>query len=108
MSPVSGKGFPETTQMYPETKLSYTGNVLNARADAFYRRHGVTQIEPAAESGLDLRSRKVMTARYCVRHQLGMCESKIKGPLVLIDTEGHRLELRFDCAKCEMEVWLKG
>ena len=39
---------------YPEKHLTYLGNVLNAKARAFYRRHGVETIEPAAESGVDL------------------------------------------------------
>lgn len=96
---------------YPETKLSYMGNVLNSQADAFYRRHGVTQIEPAAETGLNLRNRKVMSTRYCIKHQFGKCNkgaTKSGEPLMLVDAEGHKLELRFNCKKCEMEVWVKG
>ena len=89
---------------YPLDKLSFEGNVLNRQADAFYRRHGVTEIEPAAESGLDLRGRKVMTTRYCLRRQLDMCGRDRQ--LALLDAEGHRLELRFDCEHCQMEIWL--
>ena len=92
---------------YPETKLSYLGNVLNQHAEAFYRRHGVTSIEPAAESGLDLRGRKVMTTRYCIKHQLGICNTSAE-PLFLVDAEGHKLELRFNCSNCEMEIYLNG
>ncbi|MDX9833167.1 MAG: U32 family peptidase, partial [Anaerolineae bacterium] len=51
---------------YPESTLTYRGNVLNRQAAAFYRRHGVTEIEPAAESGLDMRGRVVMRTRYCL------------------------------------------
>jgi hypothetical protein len=29
-------------------------------------------------------------------------------PLFLTDAEGHRLELRFDCRRCGMEVFLCG
>jgi putative protease len=91
---------------YPVTELSYLGNVLNAKAEAFYRRHGVQRIEPAAESGLDLAGRRVMTTRYCIREQLGLCGAGIAEPLTLIDDEGRRLELRFDCDHCAMEVYL--
>lgn len=96
---------------YPERELSYLGNVLNRRAQAFYRRHGVERIEPAAESGLDLRGRTVMTTRYCVKHQLGLCthrggRSEHREPLSLVDENGRRLELRFDCRRCEMDVYL--
>lgn len=94
---------------FPSAELTYLGNVLNRAAGAFYRRHGVVTIEPAAESGLDLRGRKVMTTRYCLKHELGWCVKYggAKGPaepLALIDAEGRRLELRFDCRRCEMEV----
>jgi len=93
---------------FPGRELSYLGNVLNAKAEAFYRRHGVERIERAAESGLDLRGRRVMRTRYCIREQLGLCGTPLPEPLALIDDEGRRLELRFDCDHCEMEVWLEG
>lgn len=93
---------------YPETRLTYMGNVLNSKAEAFYKRHGVTEIEPAAESGLDMRKRKLMTTRYCIKHQLGICKDpKYKGPMMLIDDEGNKFTLKFDCEKCEMGIWLR-
>ena len=95
---------------HPEKQLTYLGNVLNRQAEAFYRRHGVTDIEPAAESGLDMRGRRVMRTRYCLLHQLGYCRRDknvrhLAEPLTLLDEEGHRYPLRFDCAMCEMEVF---
>lgn len=89
---------------YPTHRLTFEGNVLNSFAEAFYRRHGVTEIEPAAESGLDLCGRRVMTTKYCLRRQFGNCGKN--DALTLVDGEGHRLELRFDCERCVMEVWL--
>jgi putative protease len=94
---------------YPESTLTYRGNVLNRQAAAFYRRHGVTEIEPAAESGLDMRGRVVMRTRYCLQHQLGLCDgagnrANVRQPLYLIDADGRRYRLRFRCADCEMEV----
>lgn len=105
---VSGKGFPDTSDFpYPETELTYLGNVLNTKAEAFYRRHGVTKMEPAAESGLNLRRRKVMTSRYCVRRQVGLCPGPTPPePMFLVDADGNKLELRFDCGRCEMDVYL--
>lgn len=102
-------GIVPNSAPFPKTELSYLGNVLNRYAEAFYRRHGVVNIEPAAESGLDLRGRKVMTMRYCLKHELGWCprfggKKGPQEPLALIDAEGRRLELRFDCRRCEMEV----
>jgi putative protease len=94
---------------YPETTLTYRGNVLNRQAEAFYRRHGVTDIEPAAESGLEMEGRVVMRARYCIKHQLGFCQgipqaNALREPLYLVDEDGHHYRLRFRCSDCEMEV----
>ncbi len=104
---------PEDEATYPKQALDYSGNVLNERAASFYRKHGVTQIEPAAESGLDMRGRRVMTTRYCLKYELGICPKqkptqKVSEPLMLVDEQGTRLELRFDCARCEMQVWFAG
>lgn len=94
---------------HPGKELDYLGNVLNRGAEAFYRRHGVERIEPAAESGLNLAGRKVMTLRYCIREELGLCPAESGGelpaaPLTLVNEEGHRLGARFLCGDCQMEI----
>lgn len=95
---------------YPETTLTYRGNALNRWAVAFYRRHGVEEVAPAAESGLDMAGKVVMRSRYCILHQLGLCDGAgerqaLPEPLYLVDETGHRYRLRFDCDDCEMEVF---
>ena len=107
--PVMTGGIAPNDVPFPESELSFRGNVLNEKAAAFYRRHGVQEIAPAAESGLDMRGEVVMRTRYCIRHQLGLCDGKRKSddvqePLYLLDPDGHRYRLRFDCKGCEMEV----
>jgi collagenase-like PrtC family protease len=94
---------------FPEHTLDYRGNALNQKAVEFYRRHGVKEIAPAAESGLDMAGKVVMRTRYCIQHLLGLCDhgrrvGKLPEPLYLVDADGHRYGLRFDCAACEMEV----
>ncbi len=98
---------------YPEQALTFRGNVLNEKAASFYRRHGVMTIEPAAESGLDMRGRVVMTTRYCIKEELGWCPRtgaapEHPEPLYLIDDRGHSYELRFRCSPdedaCGMDV----
>lgn len=90
--------------------LTFEANVLNRRAGAFYRMHGMEPVEPAAESGLDLRGRRVMTTRYCLRHELGFCPRQrpelSATPLRLTDEEGHRLRVVFNCGLCQMEIYL--
>ena len=90
-------------------ELSYSGNVLNAKAEAFYERHGVVQIMPAAESGMDMAGRSVMTTKCCLRYQLGYClksgnARKFAEPLYLTDEDGRKFRLEFDCDSCEMRV----
>ncbi len=93
----------------PEKHLTFTANVLNEKARDFYRRHGVQTIAPAAESGLDLSGQVVMTTKYCLRKELGLCPgsgSKTAEPMVLEDEDGQEYELRFRCGRCGMEVFL--
>ena len=94
---------------YREKHLSYLGNVLNRKAEAFYRRHGVETIEPAAESGLDLSDRLVMTTKYCLRRELGLCAGgQPRGPaepLILEDEDGRQFSVRFVCGPCGMEIF---
>ena len=101
---------------FPTAEVSFEGNILNRKAEAFYRRHGVTRFERAAESGLNLRGRKVMTTRYCIKYELGACHrykalrlpvQRLEEPLVLVDEQNNRFPLRFNCARCEMEVYFQ-
>jgi 23S rRNA 5-hydroxycytidine C2501 synthase len=108
---------------FPEKELSFEGNVLNHKAAVFYRRHGVGRIEPAAEAnpgsagGAGMDGRKVMTTRHCVKHQLGWCKrcggkadhglAPIQEPLALVDEQGNYFPLRFNCVRCEMEVYYR-
>jgi len=93
---------------YPQSELTYLGNVLNKKAEAFYRRHGVEHIEPAAEAGADLSGKIVMITRHCIKHQLNLCPKfggkAHNGKLRLIDDDGKRLDLHFDCPRCQMHV----
>jgi hypothetical protein len=98
---------------YPQKHLDFRGNVLNKKAEAFYHRHGVETIEPAAESGLDLSGQVVMTTKYCLREELGLCEGKRfdkltaktkNESLILVDEDDREYEVNFRCGKCGMEI----
>jgi putative protease len=97
---------------FPQKMLSFEGNVLNQKAAEFYHRHGVEVIEPAAESGLDLHGRKVMTTQFCLRYELNACPrlpdpQKLSEPLKLVDEQNIEYPLRFNCADCVMEVYFR-
>jgi putative protease len=97
----------------PQATLDFHGNVLNERAATFYRAHGVTEIEPAAESGaVDLQGRVMMTCKYCVRAAAGLClqrdaNAAASEPLYLVDDDGQRLRVVADCAHCRMTLVLE-
>ena len=75
-------------------------------------------LEPAAESGLAMQGRVVMTARYCLKYERGLCPrapgsgepTATPEPWYLVDDEGRRLRLRFRCEArdCVMEVIYEG
>jgi putative protease len=102
------KRIPVTHHPYPETSLTYLGNVSNEKAREFYRQHVVNQIDSAFESEL-LSSVAVMTMKHCLKYQLGYCPKTkeknlpLKEPLTLTSGK-NRLTLRFDCVHCEMQV----
>ncbi|WP_028580373.1 peptidase U32 family protein [Desulfogranum japonicum] len=88
--------------------VSFFDNITNSRAAAFYLRHGVPPF-----SWKELRAEfqdkgALMTTRYCVRYQLGMCLRKgpqeiSAEPLILADRTGKYL-LEFCCRQCEMTI----
>jgi putative protease len=99
---------------FPADSLSYLGNVANAKAAAFYARHGVQLIEAAYESHQELGDVSLMITKHCVRFSLSLCPKQAKGvtgvqgtvraePMTLINGK-ERLSLQFDCKACEMHV----
>ena len=94
---------------YPKTKLDYTANVLNLKAEEFYIKHGVNTVEPAFEKEVrdDV---SLMYAKHCLRYSMGWCpihhkkDSPYREPYYLV-YKGKRLRLSFDCKKCRMLVY---
>jgi putative protease len=99
-----------TNHPYPYTLDDYSSNITNSLCEKFYQRHHVDQIT----MGLEVKSAngeiKVMTTRHCIRHATNLCprENKdVKSTPLIMSRGNQTFELRFDCAKCEMEVWKK-
>jgi putative protease len=89
---------------YPQQTLDFRGNVLNKQAEAFYHRHDVKTIEPAAESGHNMSGQVVMTTKYCLRQELGLCGGKDAESLILVDEDDREYEINFRCGRCGMEI----
>ena len=92
---------------YPQDELTYLGNVFNARARAFYERHGVRLIEDAYEAGQEKGMVSLMITRHCLRYSFNLCPKEVKhlkpDPMTL-QNGNEKLILKFDCKACEMHV----
>ncbi|MBL8446363.1 MAG: U32 family peptidase [Zoogloeaceae bacterium] len=92
---------------YPEAGLSYLANVLNDQARNFYRKHGVGLIDAAYEAGEERGEVSLMITKHCLRYSFNLCPKEVRGirpdPMTLVHGQD-RLNLRFDCKRCEMHV----
>ncbi len=99
---------------YYEFSLDGRANIVNSKAEAFYRRHGATAIERGPDQpGTDFKKDfPLMTTKYCLRYELGQClmhkcnksvASDYAGDLFLLNN-GRRFRLAFDCKHCEMQI----
>lgn len=91
------------TYPYPEKEIDYSGNILNKYAKKFYENHSVNVSELALESGGKCVNRCVMTTKHCLKYAFNMCKSPES--LYLIDEKGKTYPLKFNCEKCEMEIY---
>lgn len=93
---------------YPESELSYLGNVANAKAAEFYRQHGVTNIEDALEKSYSKEADiKVMTTKHCIRHANGLCikDTGMRPEPLFLQSGDYRFRLEFDCKNCQMHIF---
>lgn len=99
---------------YFQTTVDGRANIVNAKAEAFYRRHGVTTIERGPDQpGVEFKDDfPLMTTKYCLRYELGQClmhkcnktvSTDYAGDLFLYNN-GNKFRLSFDCKKCEMQI----
>ena len=99
---------------YFQTTVDGYANIVNDKAEAFYRRHGVTTIERGPDQpGVEFKDDfPLMTTKYCLRYELGQClmhkcnktvSPDYAGDLFLYNN-GNKFRLSFDCKKCEMQI----
>ncbi len=98
-----------TAHAFPQSTLTYLGNVMNARAASFYAGHGVASIAPAFEQ-TPVEKAVLMFCKHCLRYSMGWCpvhqreRSPYREPYYLVSTDGKRFRLEFDCRNCQMKV----
>lgn len=99
----------KTTHSYLSKELTYLGNVMNTKAEQFYARHGVESIAPAFEKE-HVQDGVLMFCKHCIRYAMGWCptyqktKSPYKEPYYLVDPNGRKFKLQFDCKNCQMKV----
>ena len=98
-----------TAHAFPQSTLTYLGNVMNAQAVSFYAGHGVASIAPAFERA-PAEKAVLMFCKHCLRYSMGWCpvhqreRSPYREPYYLVSTDGKRFRLEFDCKNCQMTV----
>ncbi|MFH0894818.1 MAG: U32 family peptidase [Bacteroidota bacterium] len=96
---------------YPFESLDERSNVVNQVAKTFYTERNVTTIETGIDASDKKSDQCLMQMRYCLKHELGMCEkfqknAKPSTKTLLLADNKNRYRLEFDCEKCEMKVVL--
>ena len=102
---------------YPDAAVDYRANIINAKAEAFYRRHGVQQVERGLEQTGDFDGKALMTTKYCLRYELGCCLHPDRWPTapapmakvgpsdtLLLRNQDRLFRLDFDCRRCCMLI----
>lgn len=94
---------------YIADRLNYADNVANSLAEKFYRSHGVSEIEPALETGsTPVADKPLMHTRYCIRRELGACRmlknAKRLPEKLFLKTGNLTLAIDCDCVACEMKL----
>jgi putative protease len=89
------------------TEIDYKFNVTNTLSEKFYREHGAVEIETGFEMQNKHSGKTVMTCKYCIKDELGLCpfdtDKKVEEPLYLVN-ESRKYRLAFNCKDCLMEI----
>jgi putative protease len=97
---------------YPANKLNFRANISNKLAKDFYKKHGIKERSNAFEIDRDIPGKELMTTKYCLKYQAGLCHKKktktsnsFKEPLYLKDIKNKKYRVEFDCAECFMGIF---
>lgn len=103
------KSFPETVCL--PLAPGFQNNVSNKLSLSVYENLGQNVTEKAFElTHIHKPDMTLMTCRYCIRYELGLCPRKQKPriayrePLYLESKDGRCFRLHFDCHRCEMQI----
>ncbi len=100
---------PVKISEYPVKELDYRANIYNSKAKMFYEKRGSSVKELAFEMQEYRNEKPLMTSKYCIKNQLGLCHkqtkiNKYKEPYVLIDEFNKEYLVEFCCKDCVMKI----
>ena len=95
-------------------KIDYSLNIMNSLAEKFYCNHCEIEgdeIAYAPEHSKEYSEIALMTNKYCIREQVGLCpklnkDVKSASDLILKD-DASEFVLKFDCKSCFMRIYNK-
>jgi len=100
----------KTKEQYPGKKIDFRNNVSNHLAEAFYKRHGVEEIEKSFETSTSRITGPLMTTKLCLKYENSLCpkiagcSKKFTEPLYIIDGK-NKFRIEFDCGNCMMLIF---
>ncbi|MCR5821976.1 MAG: U32 family peptidase [Bacteroidales bacterium] len=95
---------------YFEAEVDYKANVINNRAKQFYERHHAKVTEMGLDLTHDYDGKALMTTKYCLRNEFGICLKTLKpkdlpaDSSLLLRNNRNLFRLTFDCQNCQMIV----
>ena len=89
---------------FPVSNMDYRANVFNSEAREFYKNCNCEVTEPALEAHQKIPSGiELMRTKHCLKFASDLCGKSCKR-LYLVDSNGKKYPLKFDCKNCEMIV----
>ncbi len=89
---------------FPLSKMDYRANVFNSEAKEFYKNCNCEVTESAIEAQQKIPAGiELMRTKHCLKFASDLCGKSCK-KLFLVDSNGKKYPLKFDCKNCEMIV----
>lgn len=88
---------------FPNQEMDFRANVHNKFAKEFYGKCGCKIVEKSIESGTSIKEKPVMTTKHCLKYAFNLCKKPVN--LFLIDEKNQKYKLKFDCKKCQMQIF---
>ncbi|MBO5699112.1 MAG: U32 family peptidase [Bacteroidaceae bacterium] len=103
---------PQPSTKVEQSKLDYTTNITNSKAQQFYKQMGYADLEWGYEIKTPAKGSPIMFCKYCLKHKIGLCTKnrtnealkQFKEPFYLRSGDGKKFRLSFDCKKCIMTI----